>query len=38
VFWLKVLVLLVGLAGFWFIHSRIPTKELVLARRQAEAR
>jgi hypothetical protein len=38
VFWVKVLVLLVGLVGFWFIHSRIPTKELVLASRQAEAR
>ncbi|MCS7068225.1 MAG: YbaN family protein [Meiothermus sp.] len=34
VFWVKVLVLLLGLVGFWFIHSRIPTKEIVLAQRQ----
>ncbi len=35
VFWVKVAVLVVGLVGFWFIHSRIPTKELVLAKHQA---
>lgn len=35
VFWVKGVVLVVGLAGFWFIHSRIPTKEIVLGRRQA---
>jgi len=39
VLWVKALVLLVGVVGFWFIHSRIPTKEIVLARRQmSEAR
>ncbi|MBO1436404.1 YbaN family protein [Meiothermus sp. CFH 77666] len=34
VFWVKVVVLVLGLVGFWYIHSRIPTKEIVLARRQ----
>lgn len=34
VLWVKVLVLLVGAVGFWFIHSLIPTKEIVLAGRQ----
>lgn len=39
VFWVKVVVLVLGLVGFWYIHSRIPTKEIVLARRQvSEAR
>lgn len=37
VFWVKVLVLLLGAMGFWFIHSRIPTKEAVLARRVGES-
>ncbi|GIW24490.1 YbaN family protein [Meiothermus sp.] len=35
VFWVKVVVLVLGLVGFWYIHSRIPTKEIVLARRRA---
>lgn len=34
VFWVKAAVLVLGLIGFWFIHSRVPTKEIVLARRQ----
>ncbi|WP_299430782.1 YbaN family protein [uncultured Meiothermus sp.] len=33
VLWVKGVVLVLGLVGFWFIHSRIPTKELVLAQR-----
>jgi hypothetical protein len=31
--WVKLLVLFVGLVGFWFIHRRVPTRELVLANR-----
>ncbi len=34
VFWVKLLVLALGAAGFWFIHRRVPTKEVVLAQRQ----
>ncbi|RDI96584.1 DUF454 domain-containing protein [Meiothermus sp. QL-1] len=37
VFWVKVVVLVVGAVGFWFIHSRIPTKELVLAQHKGNA-
>lgn len=37
VLWVKLLVLAVGAVGFWFIHSRIPTKELVLTKHAAEA-
>ncbi|MDX2006278.1 MAG: YbaN family protein [Meiothermus sp.] len=35
VVWVKLLVIGVGLLGFWYIHSRVPTKEIVLAERQA---
>jgi len=35
VLWVKAAVMGLGVVGFWFIHSRIPTKEIVLARRQA---
>lgn len=35
VVWVKLLVIGVGLVGFWYIHSRVPTKEIVLAERQA---
>ncbi|WP_036270515.1 YbaN family protein [Meiothermus rufus] len=34
VLWAKVLVLLLGAVGFWFIHRRVPTKEVVLAQQQ----
>lgn len=35
IMWVKLVVIALGLLGFWFIHSRVPTKEIVLARRQA---
>ena len=35
ILWVKIVVIVVGLVGFWFIHSRIPTKEIVLAQREA---
>lgn len=37
ILWVKILVLVLGLVGFWFIHRRVPTKEIVLAQRQIEA-
>jgi uncharacterized protein len=36
-FWIKLVILVSGVVGFWYIHARIPTREVVLDARETRS-